>query len=279
VPGGDRQGGLRELEQAVAAGDLDRVFLALSPEEGSVLAGMIERLMNTQVEVAWVPDIAGLAPGRLRLEEFAGVPVLPLGDFPLLGWNGVLKRSLDIGLSAVGLTLLLPALAGIGILIRLGSPGPALYRQERVGRDGRRFQMLKFRSMVVDAEATTGPTRTARRDPRVTGIGRFLRRTSMDELPQLWNVLSGEMSLVGPRPERPALISDLVEEIPDYVQRHRVKAGMTGYAQMRGLRGADTSMQERILCDLYYIEHWSLGLDLRIMLRTVLGIFREPNAY
>ena len=205
--------------------------------------------------------------------------VLPLGDFPLLGWNGVLKRSLDVGLSAVGLALLLPALVGIGLLIRLGSPGPALYRQERVGRDGRRFQMLKFRSMVVDAEAATGPTRTARRDPRVTGIGRFLRRTSLDELPQLWNVLAGEMSLVGPRPERPALISDLVEEIPDYVQRHRVKAGMTGYAQMQGLRGADTSMQERILCDLYYIEHWSLGLDLRIMLRTVLGIFREPNAY
>jgi putative colanic acid biosynthesis UDP-glucose lipid carrier transferase len=139
--------------------------------------------------------------------------------------------------------------------------------------------MLKFRSMRRDAEVASGPVRTQRGDPRTTAVGRFLRRTSLDELPQLWNVLKGEMSLVGPRPERPELIGDLVRDIPDYLRRHRVKAGMTGWAQVHGLRGADSSMEERILCDLFYIENWSVWLDLRILVRTVLGMFREPNAF
>jgi exopolysaccharide biosynthesis polyprenyl glycosylphosphotransferase len=221
------------------------------------------------IEIEWIAELASFLPGRARLDQIGGLPALILGEFPLLGWNGFLKRVMDVALSASGLLALAPFFATIGLAVKLSSRGPIFYRQLRVGRDGRRFQMIKFRTMRLDAETGSGPVAAAREDPRVTPIGRWLRRTSLDELPQLANVLKGEMSLVGPRPERPQFIGNLTSEIPDYLGRLRVKSGMTGWAQIHGLRGGESSMAERVRCDLYYIEHWSVGLDLRILLQTV----------
>jgi exopolysaccharide biosynthesis polyprenyl glycosylphosphotransferase len=272
-------GDLEALSSSANAGDLDRVILALDTAEAERGPDLVRALAATEVEIEWVADLASLLPGRARLDQVEGLPVLVLGEFPLLGWNGFLKRVMDLTLSAAGLVVLAPFLGGIAIVVKTTSRGPVFYRQLRVGRDGRRFQMVKFRTMRLDAESDTGPVAAAREDPRVTPIGRWLRRLSLDELPQLANVLKGEMSLVGPRPERPQFIGHLATEIPNYLGRLRVKSGMTGWAQIHGLRGGESSMAERVLCDLYYIEHWSLGLDLKILFRTVFSLHRQGNAY
>jgi exopolysaccharide biosynthesis polyprenyl glycosylphosphotransferase len=264
---------------AVGGGQIDRVLLALSLEESARAPEILSALAPYPVEVEWLPDIYGLARGRARADEVAGIPVVVLGEFPLLGWNGVVKRTMDLSLSLAGLIGLSPLLAAIALFVRLSGPGPIIYRQERVGRDGQRFEMLKFRTMEADAESASGPIPAQRSDPRITRIGTWLRRMSLDELPQLVNVVRGEMSLVGPRPERPCFIDDLAGEIPAYLHRQRVKSGMTGWAQIHGLRGGESSMAERVLCDLYYIENWSVGLDLRILLRTVITLHRQRNAY
>jgi exopolysaccharide biosynthesis polyprenyl glycosylphosphotransferase len=184
---------------------------------------------------------------------------------------------MDLMVGAMALCLSLPAMAVIAIAVRLSSPGPVLYRQQRMGLDGRRFEMLKFRTMVENAEGSTGPVWAADDDSRVTVVGRWLRETSLDELPQLINVLRGEMSLVGPRPERPPLIEEFRKTIPKYMLRHKVKAGMTGWAQVNGWRG-NTSLERRIEHDLDYIENWSLWRDVKILARTVLGGFRSKRA-
>ena len=272
-------GPLAAVAAAVGDGQVGRVLLALSLEESHRAPEILGALEPHPVELEWLPDLYGLAPGQARADEVAGLPVLVLGEFPLLGWNGVAKRAMDLSLSLLGLVALSPALAMISLLVRISGRGTIIYRQERVGRDGRRFQMLKFRTMSADAETLSGPIPAQRGDPRITPIGRWLRRTSLDELPQLVNVFRGEMSLVGPRPERPCFIDDLAGEIPAYLYRQRVKSGMTGWAQIHGLRGGDSSMAERVLCDLYYIENWSLGLDLRILLRTLITLHRQRNAY
>ncbi len=272
-------GSLAEVVAAVAGGHVDRLVLALSLEESGCARQILELLAPYPVELEWIPDLYGLAPGRARVDEVAGLPALLLGEFPLLGWNGAVKRAMDLSLSLFGLVILAPVLAVIAGLVKASGPGPVIYRQERVGRDGRRFRMLKFRSMDSDAENDSGPVAARRADPRTTSIGRFLRRTSLDELPQLVNVLRGEMSLVGPRPERPCFIDDLSNEIPAYLHRLRVKSGMTGWAQIHGLRGGESSMAERVRCDLYYIENWSLALDLRILFRTLISLHRQRNAY
>jgi exopolysaccharide biosynthesis polyprenyl glycosylphosphotransferase len=272
-------GRLAEITEAVRAGTVDRVLLALGIDEIGRARQLVARLTALEAEVEWVPDLHGLAIGQARTDQVAGMPALVLGEFPLLGWNGVVKRAMDLGLTSVGVVTLAPFLALIAILIKVSSSGPVIYRQERVGRDGRHFQMFKFRTMVEGAERGTGPIAARREDPRVTRIGGFLRRTSLDELPQLVNVLRGEMSLVGPRPERPCFVTDLASEIPAYLGRQRVKSGMTGWAQIHHLRGGESSIAERVRCDLYYIENWSLGLDLRILVRTVLTLHRQRNAY
>jgi len=276
--GVDAAGDWVALAGAAERGALDRVILALDATEMVDAPGLMQELAQRGVEIEWVAELARLLPGRVRLDQIAGMPALVLGEFPLLGWNGFLKRVMDVALSGTGLLILSPLFAGIGLAVKLSSPGPVFYRQLRVGRDGRRFQMIKFRTMRTDAEITTGPVAAARVDPRVTPVGRWLRRTSLDELPQLANVLKGEMSLVGPRPERPQFIGNLASEIPDYLGRLRVKSGMTGWAQIHGLRGGESSMAERVRCDLYYIEHWSLVLDLKILLRTIGGGFFDRGA-
>ncbi|PIV81386.1 sugar transferase, partial [bacterium CG17_big_fil_post_rev_8_21_14_2_50_64_8] len=190
----------------------------------------------------------------------------------------IVKRSFDLATAGLGLLLLSPLLLVLSILVKLSSPGPVLYGQFRMGRDGREFRMLKFRSMRADAEKGSGPVWTVEEDPRVTPIGRFLRRSSLDELPQLWNVVCGDMSMVGPRPERRIFVEQFMQELPRYFERHRVRSGLTGWAQVHGLRG-NTSIEERTYYDLHYIENWSLGLDIKILLRTLHHVLRGENAY
>jgi Undecaprenyl-phosphate glucose phosphotransferase len=225
-----------------------------------------------------VPDVFGLASLRGGIEEFETLPIIHLRESPLYGWNRLLKRVFDIVVGAAALVGLSPMMLAIAVGIKLTSRGPVLYRQERMGLDGRRFSMLKFRSMVPDAEADTGPRWAVPDDPRRTGFGAFLRRASLDELPQLFNVLRGEMSLVGPRPERPSFVEDFRRRVPRYMLRHKVKAGITGWAQINGWRG-NTSIEKRIEYDLYYIERWSLGFDIKILLQTIWLGFRHRNAY
>jgi len=197
----------------------------------------------------------------------------------LRGWKLAVKRTMDVVVSALLLVLLSPFLMLLALLIKLESKGPVFYTQVRVGLDGRPFEMIKFRSMRVDAEQDTGPVWATEDDPRRTRLGAFLRKTSLDELPQLINVLVGDMSLVGPRPERPVFVDQFRQVVPRYMERHKEKAGMTGWAQVNGLRG-DTSIVERTKYDLYYIENWSLLFDLKILLRQFVNVFRKDrNAY
>lgn len=233
-----------------------------------------DQIANIQV----VPDILKFTRFSPGVDLIEGTPLITLHDSPLAGRGRLFKRTLDIVASALGLVLLAPLLAIIALLVKLSSRGPILYRQERMGLDGTTFACLKFRSMPVNAEQSTGAVWAKKGESRATPIGSFLRRSSLDELPQLWNVLVGEMSLVGPRPERPVFVSNFRSEIPGYMLRHKVKAGITGWAQVNGYRG-DTSLEGRIAYDLYYIRNWSMWLDLRILLMTVHEVIASKNAY
>jgi Undecaprenyl-phosphate glucose phosphotransferase len=270
-------GDLDQLEQVMASRRIDQVVIALPLEEQGALRGMMAVLSESTADVKIVPDLVQYVTLSGGVEEFGGLPLLSLQHGPLGGWNGVMKRLFDVLFSALALVVSLPAMLCCAIAVKLTSPGPLLYSQERVGLDGRRFRALKFRTMVADAEAA-GAQMAAPGDPRTTSIGGFLRHYSLDELPQLWNILCGEMSLVGPRPERPVFIEEFKRQIPRYQLRHKVKAGLTGWAQVNGLRG-QTSIEKRIEYDLYYIENWSLWLDVKILARTVAGGFLSKNAY
>jgi exopolysaccharide biosynthesis polyprenyl glycosylphosphotransferase len=215
----------------------------------------------------------------MSVDDLGGTPLLTVRDIAMRGWKLSLKRLMDIVGAVLGLIFLSPFMLLTALLIRLESEGPVFLTQERMGLDERPFDMIKFRSMRQDAEAT-GPGWTVENDPRVTRLGRFMRRTNWDEIPQLINVLIGEMSLVGPRPERPVYVQEFRDSIPRYMERHREKSGMTGWAQVNGLRG-DTSIQERTVFDLWYVENWSLWLDIKIIIRTILNTIlrRNQNAY
>jgi len=215
---------------------------------------------------------------KLRTLEIDGVPFMSLRSNPQHGWCRLAKRAMDLAIGGVALVLAAPGMLLLAALIKLTSPGPVLFCQPRLGLGGRSFDMLKFRSMRLDAEQRTGPVWAHRNDRRCTTLGRFMRRWSLDELPQLFNVLAGDMSLVGPRPERGVFSQRFRDEIPNYSQRHQVQAGMTGWAQVNGWRG-NTSVRRRLECDLYYISNWSLGLDLQILAMTLWRGLRQQNAY
>lgn len=270
-------GTYEELSRHVSAG-VDIVFVCLPMDEESHAEKVMSVLSNTMVEVKVVPSICEFVTLRAEAEMFEGLPVITLQGSPLYGWNIVIKRAMDIGGSAMALMVGAPVMLLIAALVKATSPGPVLYRQLRMGLDGHAFQMLKFRSMRVDAEANTGAVWAHTEDSRRTPVGTFLRRTSLDELPQFWNVLKGDMSIVGPRPERPELIARFREQLPQYMLRHKMKAGITGWAQVNGWRG-NTSLQKRIECDLYYIEHWSVWFDVKIMLLTFWKGFIHRHAY
>jgi len=257
---------------------VDVVIVALPHAESARLVDVLDQIGDDPVAIHFVPDLVGLASLRGGIEEFEGIPFLHLRESPLYGWSRVLKRAFDLAFGAVALLLAAPVMLGLALLVKLTSPGPVLFRQERMGLDGRSFAMLKFRTMLADAEAQTGPVWARPGDPRRTPVGAFLRRWSLDELPQLLNVLRGEMSLVGPRPERPEFVREFRPRIPGYMLRHKVKAGITGWAQINGWRG-DTSLERRIQFDLYYIERWSLLFDLKILVQTIWRGFVSKNAY
>jgi Undecaprenyl-phosphate glucose phosphotransferase len=257
---------------------VDIVIIALPHADYPRLGAILDGIGDDPVAIHLVPDVFSLASLRGGIEEFETLPIIHLRESPLYGWNQVLKRAFDVALGAAALVALAPLMLAIAAAIKLTSPGPILYRQERMGLDGRRFRMLKFRSMVPDAEAATGPRWAVADDPRRTGFGAFLRAWSLDELPQLLNVLRGEMSLVGPRPERPSFVEDFRRRVPRYMLRHTVKAGITGWAQINGWRG-NTSIEKRIEYDLYYIERWSIAFDVKILLQTLWLGFRNRNAY
>jgi exopolysaccharide biosynthesis polyprenyl glycosylphosphotransferase len=234
-------------------------------------------MSDSTAAVRLVPDLSRTFTINASIEDFDGKPIVLVTESPWQGWNAVAKRTLDIAFSALALLVLWPLMLGVALWVKLDSPGPVFYRQERVGLNGRRFQMIKIRTMRVDAESA-GEGWTKPGDPRRTGAGVFLRKLSLDELPQFWNVLVGHMSLVGPRPERPMYVDRFRASIPRYMLRHHVKAGITGWAQVNGLRG-DTPLDQRIEYDLYYIRNWSVFFDLKIMALTVLRVFRDATAH
>ena len=266
-----------ELGPVLDANPVDQVIVALPLEEQGVLKAMMAELALRTVDVKVVPDLFSYVTLRGGLEEFGGLPIISLQGAPLEGWNRVLKRVFDTLVSSLALVVAAPLMAVLAVAVKVTSRGPVFFVQERMGIDGRLFKMLKFRTMRVDAEHR-GARFTTPDDPRRTAFGTWLRRSSLDELPQFYNVLKGEMSLVGPRPERPVFIEEFKRQIPRYHLRHMVKSGITGWAQVNGLRG-DTSVKDRIDYDLYYIENWSLLFDLKILVRTALGGFISRNAY
>ena len=271
-------GTLDEAGEITAREAVDHLYIALPPEQHVRMLELIESTSRECVDVKVVPDLLQVIALRARLEDLDGVPVININDIPLQGLNSVIKRGIDIALSTGGLVMLAIPFGIIAALVKLTSSGPAFFHQERMGLDGKRFTIVKFRSMEDDAERETGPVWTAANDARVTVLGRFLRRSNLDELPQLWNVLRGDMSIVGPRPERPHFVEQFKHKIPQYMLRHKVKAGLTGWAQVNGWRG-NTPLEKRIEYDLYYIEHWSVRLDLKIIWLTVVKGFFHKHAY
>jgi Undecaprenyl-phosphate glucose phosphotransferase len=277
VGGTEVIGTLRDLAQVLESRQVDQVLVALPSRCFHRLPSIMEICADTTADVKLVPDVYQYATLFGGLEEFGGLPIVNLQSVGVLGINALAKRAFDIVLSALFLLVLSPVLLVIAVAVKLSSPGRVLFRQERVGLDGKPFSMLKFRTMTEQAEEE-GPRFAEPADPRVTALGASLRKLSLDELPQLFNVLLGDMSLVGPRPERPVFFAQFRRRIPRYQLRHMVKSGMTGWAQIHGLRGR-TSIEKRVEYDLYYIEHWSLLLDLRILARTLAGGFLSRNAY
>jgi len=266
------------LKGVLSQRQIDQVVLALPRDEAHHVEKVLGSLDDELVSVRMVPDLLHVMTLRSSVEDLDGLPTINLRDTPLVGWAGVQKRAFDVAVVLPILLLVSPLLALVALAIRLTSGAPVLYRQQRMGLDGRVFEMLKFRTMTRNAEADSGPVWTSQRDPRRTRLGSLLRATSIDELPQLWNVVRGDMSLVGPRPERPVFIERFRREVPGYMLRHKVKAGLTGWAQVHGWRG-DTSLHERIEHDIYYIQNWSLGLDVWILLMTLWKGFLHRNAY
>jgi Undecaprenyl-phosphate glucose phosphotransferase len=256
----------------------DQLLISLPRNQYPELDRILNLLKDETIDLQLIPDIHEYVTLGCEVEDFDGLPIVNLNDSPLDGWGGTLKRATDLLLSLLALLIVWPIMLVIAIAVKLTSNGPVFYAQERMGLDGRTFKMLKFRSMRLDAEAKTGAVWASVSDDRRTPIGSLLRSTSLDELPQLWNVLMGDMSLVGPRPERPVFVSQFRSEIPHYMLRHKVKAGITGWAQVNGWRG-NTSLDRRIECDLYYIRNWSYGLDIKILFLTIWKGFINKNAY
>ncbi|MBP1679021.1 MAG: putative glycosyltransferase [Bacteroidetes bacterium] len=264
-----RMGTLADAPAHIARSGVDLAFIAVRPDEHPALVDLIARCEGYNITFMMVPDVLEIMTSRVTMHELEGIPLLKIKSVPFTAWGRITKRAFDLVVAGAASLIALPLGGAIALLVRLDSPGPVFFKQKRVGLDNREFTMLKFRSMrqgseVLDHAAGLGVAR----DPRRTRLGKILRATSLDELPQLLNVLAGDMSLVGPRPERTSYVEQFSESVPKYLDRHRVKAGITGWAQVNGLRG-DTSIEERIRYDLFYIENWSLAFDLKILLRTL----------
>jgi exopolysaccharide biosynthesis polyprenyl glycosylphosphotransferase len=272
-------GTYQDLPTLIDSHGVEQVIIALPDAQRAEIIELITLCQRGRVDIKIYPDMFAYMAGDLNVDDLGGTPLITVRDIALRGWRLSLKRGLDIFGAAFGLVFLSPFMLLTALLIRLESKGPIFYTQERMGLDARPFHVIKFRTMREDAEVG-GPGWTVKDDPRVTRLGRFMRKTNWDEIPQLINVFVGEMSLVGPRPERPVYVLEFRDQIPRYMERHREKAGMTGWAQVNGLRG-DTSITERTSYDLWYVENWSLWLDLVIIMRTIWITIarRDRNAY
>ncbi len=272
-------GAVSELGEVIRSYAVDEVIIAITTLSSAQLLALIDQCHGARVSIKVFPDMFQLMASAVNIGELNGLPLLTVRDVALRGWNLVIKRAMDLAVSMGLLVVLSPLMMLIALLVKATSPkGPVFFTQERVGLDNRPFQTLKFRTMHPDAERDTGPVWARAGDSRTTPIGRFLRRFSLDELPQLVNVIIGEMSLVGPRPERPYFVEQFQARIPRYLERHNEKAGLTGWAQVNGLRG-NTSIEERTAYDLWYVENWTVWLDIKILLRTFLVALRGDNAY
>jgi exopolysaccharide biosynthesis polyprenyl glycosylphosphotransferase len=271
-------GSIDAAEEIVLKHEVDHVFVALPHASSQAMMALLDRLVRNCVSIHVVPDLLQFMVLRSRVEDLDGLPTINLSETPLEGWSRFVKRGFDLLVAGIALLLLSPLMALVAVAIWLEDRGPIFYRQIRMGLDGKPFEILKFRSMRVGAEAETGAVWADRHDPRRTKIGSLIRAWSFDELPQLVNVLLGDMSVVGPRPERPQFVEQFRTEYPHYMLRHKVRAGFTGWAQVHGWRG-NTSIRMRIEHDLYYIENWSLMLDMKILFMTVIHGLRHENAY
>ena len=267
-----------DLPRILTENKIDDVILTLPSNASKDISELFATLQNETVNVQLVPDIPELFRLTSSIEDIDGLPIVSVSQGPLVGWAALQKQAIDVSVSLLSLLLLSPILILISLLIAFTSGRPMFYSQARMGLDGKTFKMFKFRTMGKSAEEETGPTWARPDDPRRTKIGTFLRKTSLDELPQLWNVLRGDMSIVGPRPERPIFINSFQKELPGYMLRHKVKSGMTGWAQINGWRG-NTSINERLKYDIYYIDNWSLALDFKIMILTFWRVIFDRNAY
>ena len=272
-------GTIDNLSLILPENKLDEIAITLPLGQYGRLKEIVGLCEKSGVHTKFIPDYAGVIPNRPYTEDIQGLPVINIRRVPLNNTiNSVVKRLVDIVGSAVGIVLASPIMIVSAILIKATSDGPVIFSQERVGLHNKPFKMYKFRTMIEQTEAEEAKGWTTKDDPRVTKIGRFLRKTSLDELPQLFNIFVGQMSLVGPRPERPQFVEKFREEIPRYMIKHQVRPGLTGWAQINGLRG-DTSIEKRIEHDLYYIENWTLEFDIKILLLTVFRGFINKNAY
>lgn len=279
VKGIEILGKIADLEKIIEKFTLDEIVVALSIKDYDRLKGIIDVGEKDGIKVQIIPDYLKYIPARPNIDEIDGLPIINIRHIPLDNLaNKMIKRFLDIVASSVGLLLFSPIMILVALLIKIESPGPILFKQERVGLNRRNFMMYKFRSMKVQTDEESDKKWTTADDPRKTKIGTFIRKTSIDELPQLLNVLKGDMSLIGPRPERPYFVEQFKEIIPKYMIKHQVRPGITGWAQVNGWRG-DTSIEERIKCDIYYIENWSLALDIKIIALTIINGFVNKNAY
>jgi Undecaprenyl-phosphate glucose phosphotransferase len=266
------------IRDVIISNQIDMVLITLPLNAHEKLKSILDNIADEMVSIMIIPDLFEFISLRGGVGEFEGIPIISLRDSPLYGWNRVIKRSTDILLSLLIVLVTSPLMFAISILIKIMSPGPILYKQDRMGLDGKIFKMLKYRTMGTQAEEKTGPTWATENDNRRTSVGAFLRKTSLDELPQFFNVLKGDMSIVGPRPERPHFIQQFRSKIPKYMLRHKMKAGITGWAQVNGWRG-NTSLEKRVEYDLYYIENWKLMFDFEIMWLTFWRGFISKNAY
>lgn len=272
-------GSTGNLEIILPENKLDEIAITLSLKDYDLLESIVGICEKSGVHTKFIPDYNKLIPTRPYTEDLMGLPVINIRYVPLTNTgNIVTKRIIDIVGSLVGIILTSPVMLAAAVLVKLSSPGPVIFKQERVGLHNKSFYMYKFRSMEQQPPGEEKKAWTVKNDPRVTGIGRFLRRTSLDELPQLFNILKGDMSLVGPRPERPLFVEKFREEIPRYMVKHQVRPGLTGWAQVNGLRG-DTSIRKRIEYDIYYIENWTIGFDIKIIFMTFFTGFINKNAY
>ena len=272
-------GDISNLDKILETNVMDEITITLSLHHYDKLEIIVAACEKSGVHTKFIPDYNNIIPTKPYTEDLLGLPVVHIRHVPLTNmFNATLKRLVDIAGATFGLILFSPIMLFVAVAIKLSSPGPVIFSQERVGLHNRPFKMYKFRSMEVQAPSTEKKEWTKPNDPRVTGVGRFIRKTSIDELPQFYNILIGDMSLVGPRPERPFFVEKFKEEIPRYMVKHQVRPGLTGWAQVNGYRG-DTSITKRIEHDLYYIENWTIGFDFKIMFLTVFKGFINKNAY